>query len=105
MEKAKKEGDSYVTEYGAGEMGTERSNMDLGEMDGGYATLHYALPDFVKHPVTGERLNVIQATYFIGNCLRCRKEIQARELQLDQGISVVECPACRQFIWFTRKEK
>jgi len=65
---------------------------------------HSGKPDWVRHPITGERLRVTNLCEASCTCPECNTAGRKRilEAQTDDGpIYAMDCRECRQFVWYT----
>jgi hypothetical protein len=76
---------------------------DVSDQLGDNALLIYDRPDWVRHPTTGAQLRVIDQRRVKTNCPMCKAEVTGTLTEAKGGLKCLDCPSCKQFVWFSRK--
>lgn len=66
---------------------------------GGAAILYTDRPDWVRHPQTGAQMRVLGVSTHDMDCPQCGVRGMLQALELEGQIDVLECPACRQYLF------
>lgn len=74
-------------------------------MEQGSAALVAAVPDWTRHPMTGEKLRVLGKLQTVGGkCSKCGKELNTSTLEIESDRNYAHfyvryCPDCG-YVWF-----
>jgi hypothetical protein len=89
----------------SGESGNNVYDVSEDLNPGGSAVLVANKPDWLKHPTTGEKIKIIDQRTEPVTCPKCGVSVITTVTFAEGGLCVIDCTACRQYIWLQLAKK
>lgn len=70
---------------------------------GGVLLIHEGKPDWISFPKTGEKMRCIEQKKFKIACPSCKVDVEGSVATVTGSMGelhLLDCPACKQFVWF-----
>lgn len=90
---------SFWRERIPGNLGERITTEHIPEIDQHAILTYNNIPDWVRRPDTGEQLRVLDHGELNITCPMCKAEVTGNALALEQNVTVLDCPACKQFVF------
>lgn len=86
-----------------GEAGRFRVDDVSDQLGEGALLMHDGKPDWVRHPITQQQLRCLSQGRGAMTCPLCKKPVTGVVTEAEGGIANLDCPSCKQYVWFTKR--